>query len=163
MPPIASLPVRTSEPCNGKEAFEIVKDRVIRLALGEMESLVTGWLRAMGYRTRRSREGSDRGVDVVASPDGFGFESPRIAVEVKHRPETPIGAQDIRSFLGGRHGDDKRLYVSTGGFIREAQYEAERAKIPLSLMDLDALVEHYDGADAETRTLLPLSQLYWPI
>lgn len=150
-----------------EEAFEIVKDRVIRLSPDEMEALVAGLLRAMGYRARRSPQGPDRGVDVIASPDGFGFESPRIVVEVKHRPKTPMGAQEIRSFLGGRHAEDKGLYVSTGGFTREAQYEAERAKIPVSLMDLDGLVntlmEHYEGADAETRTLLPLTRLYWPI
>lgn len=150
-----------------QEAFEIVKDRVNRLSPDEMEALAAGLLRAMGYRARRSPQGPDRGVDVIASPDGFGFESPRIVVEVKHRPKTPMGAQEIRSFLGGRHAEDKGLYVSTGGFTREAQYEAERAKIPVSLMDLDGLVntlmEHYEGADAETRTLLPLSRLYWPV
>jgi restriction system protein len=150
-----------------QEALEIVKDRVNRLSASEMADLVAGLLRAMGYRARRSQSGPDRGVDVIASPDGFGFESPRIMVEVKHRPKSPTGAQDIRSFLGGRHADDKGLYVSTGGFTREAQYEAERAKIPLSLMDLDRLVnslmEHYEGADAQTRTLLPLTRLYWPI
>ncbi|WP_242510954.1 restriction endonuclease [Halorhodospira halophila] len=150
-----------------QEAFEIVKDRVIRLGHEEMEELVAGLLRAMGYRASLSPQGPDRGVDVLASPDGFGFESPRIVAQVKHRPKSTIGAAEIRDFLGGRHADDKGLYVSTGGFTREAQYEAERAKIPLFLMDLNGLVqtlmEHYEGADADTRTLLPLTRLYWPL
>ncbi|TQE99487.1 MAG: restriction endonuclease [Spiribacter salinus] len=150
-----------------EEAFEIVKDRVNRLAPDEMERLVAGLLRAMGYRTRESKRGPDRGADILASPDGFGFESPRIVVEVKHRPNTQIGAQDLRSFLGGRHGSDKGLYVSTGGFTKDALYEADRAKIPLALMDLgsliSALMDHYENADAETRSLLPLTRLFWPI
>ncbi|SFC92018.1 restriction system protein [Thiohalospira halophila DSM 15071] len=149
-----------------EEAVEIIKDRVSRLDAWEMQSLVAGLLRAMGYKTRESSPGPDRGIDVIASPDGFGFESPRIVVEVKHRPHTAMGAQEVRSFLGGRHGEDKGLYVSTGGFTKEARYEADRAKIPVMLMDLNGLVaaltEHYDNADSETRALVPLTRLYWP-
>ena len=77
-----------------------------------------------------------------------------------------MGSQDIRSFLGGRHKDDKGLYVSTGGFTKDARYEAERANIPLTLMDLDELVsatiEHYEKMDMETRVLVPLTKIYWP-
>ena len=85
-----------------EEAEEFIKDRVSRLAPEEMEELVAGLLRAMGYRTRVSQIGPDRGVDIMASPDGFGFESPRIMVEVKHRPNTAMGSQQLRAFLGGR-------------------------------------------------------------
>ena len=35
-----------------------------------------------------------------------------------------MGAQEIRSFLCGRHPGDKGLYVSTGGFSKDAHYEA---------------------------------------
>lgn len=150
-----------------KEAFEILKDRANRLDADAMERLVAGLLRAMGYQTRQSPTGPDRGVDVLASPDGFGFEQPRIVVEVKHRRSMAMGAEAIRSFLGGRHADDKGLYVSTGGFTREARYEAERAKIPLTLMDLDELIEaltaHYETADWETQGLMPMTRVYWPV
>lgn len=83
-------------------------------------SIVAGLLRSLGYKMRVSDTGPDRGKDIVASPDGFGFESPRIVVEVKHR-KGAMGAPDVRSFLGGRHPQDKGLYVSTGGFTREAR------------------------------------------
>lgn len=148
-------------------AIEFIKDRISRLDDREMEELVAGLLRAMGYKTRVSEAGADRGVDVLASPDGFGFESPRIVVEVKHRPDSAMGSQAIRTFLGGRHSDDKGLYVSTGGFTKDARYEADRAKIPVMLMDLDglvkALMEHYETADSRTRALVPLTRTYWPI
>ena len=98
-------------------SYEFIKDRVTRLDWQEMQELAAGLLRAMGYKTRISPAGSDRGKDIVASPDGFGFEQPRIVVEVKYRPNTAIGASEIRSFLGGRHTEDKGLYVSTGGFL----------------------------------------------
>jgi restriction system protein len=147
-------------------AFEFIKDRVARLEWDDMQQLVAGLLRAMGYKTRVSPGGSDRGKDIVASPDGFGFESPRIVVEVKHRPGSAMGSQEVRSFLGGRHKDDKGLYVSTGGFSKEARYEAERASIPLTLMDLDdlvrAILEHYETVDGDTKRLVSLRKLYWP-
>ncbi|MCG7971863.1 MAG: restriction endonuclease [Candidatus Thiodiazotropha taylori] len=148
------------------KALEFIKDRVSQLDWEEMQELVAGILRAMGYKTRVSANGPDRGKDIVASPDGFGFESPRIVVEVKHRGGA-MGSSAIRSFLGGRHPDDKGLYVSTGGFSKDAYYEAERANIPLTLMTLDelvlALLEHYEDLDIDTKQMVPLKRLYWPI
>ena len=148
------------------KAFEFIKDKVSKLDWEEMQQLVAGMLQAMGYKTRISPSGPDRGKDIVASPDGFGFESPRIVVEVKHRTGSNMGSQEIRSFLGGRHKDDKGLYVSTGGFTKDARYEAERASIPLTLMDLDdlvkALLEHYEKMDIDTQRLIPLRKVYWP-
>jgi len=148
------------------KAFEFIKDKISRLDWEEMQELVAGLLRAMGYKTRISPTGPDRGKDIVASPDGFGFESPRIVVEVKHRTSSQMGSQDIRSFLGGRHVDDKGLYVSTGGFTRDARYEAERASIPITLMDMDDLVkavlEHYEKMDIDIQRLIPLRKVYWP-
>jgi restriction system protein len=73
----------------------------------------------MGYKTLVSPAGADRGSDIIASPGGFGFEPPRIVIEVKHRTAR-MGSNDIRSFLGGRHKDDRGLYVSTGGFTKDA-------------------------------------------
>ena len=114
------------------QALERIKDRVNELDWDDMQQLVAGILRAMGYKTQVSPPGADRGKDIVASPDGFGFEHPRIVVEVKHR-KGQMGSQEIRSFLGGRHKDDRGLYVSTGGFTKDAQYEADRASIPLAM------------------------------
>lgn len=148
------------------QSREFIKDKITLLDWQEMQELVAGLLRAMGYKTRISPAGADRGKDIIASPDGFGFEQPRIVVEVKHRPNSSMGAPEIRSFLGGRHSDDKGLYVATGGFTKEARYEAERASIPLVLLDLDDLVKeilrHYNNMDMEARSLIPLTNIYWP-
>jgi restriction system protein len=146
-------------------ARERIKDLVNGLDWSDMQELVAGILRAMGYKTQISPAGSDRGKDIVASPDGFGFEQPRIVVEVKHRKEQ-MGADALRSFIGGRHKDDRGLYVSTGGFSTQAKYEADRSQIPVTLWTLDnlvrALLEHYSHADAETKRLVPLKHTYWP-
>ena len=147
-------------------ANEAIKDRLAALSWDEMQDLVAGLLRAMGFKTRVSPKGSDRGKDVLASPDGFGFREPRIFVEVKHRTGQSIGSQDLRSFLGGRRPGDKGLYVSTGGCTKEARYEAERANVPTTLMDLEDLVhaiqDHYDAFDTEAKQLLPLKPIFAP-
>ena len=143
------------------KAFEFIKDKVSRISrTEELQQLVAGLLQAMGYKTRISPSGPDRGKDIVASPDGSGWE-PRIVVEVKHRTGSNMGSQEIRSFLGGRHKDDKGLYVEhRGQFTKDARYEAERASIPLTLMDLDdlvkALLEHYEKMDIDAQRLIPL-------
>ena len=76
------------------------------------------------------------------------------------------GSQQLRSFIGGRHKDDRGLYVSTGGFTKDALYEAERSQVPVTLWTLDSLVrtlvDNYDKTDAETKRMVPLKRLYWP-
>ncbi len=148
-----------------EQAVERVKDKLLALSWDDMQEIVGALLRALGYRTQISAAGADRGKDIIASRDGFGFERPRIVVEVKHR-RGQMGSQEIRSFLGGRHADDRGLYVSTGGFTREARYEAERASTLTHLMSLDelalALIEHYENLDQAGRRLLPMQKIYWP-
>jgi restriction system protein len=147
-----------------EKAEEAIEDRIVRLDWEEMQELVAGILRAMGYKTDISPRGSDRGVDIFASPDGLGLEEPRIFVEVKHRPNQSMGSQDVRSFLGGRVEGDRCLYVSTGGFTKDARYEADRAKTGvrlLTLVDLRRLlVENYEKLDEEIRSLVPLKRIY---
>lgn len=156
------------DPLLGMEALAIerIKDLVSALRWDEMQKLVAGVLRSMGYKTLISPAGPDRGKDIIASPDGFGFENPRIIVEVKHR-KVQMGSPDIRSFIGGRHKDDRGLYVSTGGFSKEARYEADRSTIPLTLWTLDdlvrTLIEYYDHVDIETKLLVPLKRAYLPV
>ena len=147
-------------------SHEFIKDKISELDWSEMQELVAAILRAMGYKTEVSPQGPDRGKDIVASPDGLGFSSPRIKVEVKHRTRSPMGAPEVRGFIGGLRGEDRGLYVSTGGFTKEAEYEAERAAVPVSLLDLDSLatllVQHYESLDNDGRALVPLTRFYWP-
>ena len=145
--------------------IELIKDRVNQLDWEDMERLVAGMLKAMGYCARVMPKGPDGGRDVVASPDALGLESPRIVAEVKHR-KGAMGAPAVRSFIGGLRAGDRGLYVSTGGFTKEARYEADRANVPVRLLDLDAFVRHYvdayDKADDDTRSILPLTRIWWP-
>ena len=77
-----------------------------------------------------------------------------------------MGSSDLRSFLGGLRQGDRGLFISTGGFTKEAKYEAERSPIPLTLLDLDdlaiSIVTYYDSFDSDGRALFPLLRMYWP-
>jgi predicted Mrr-cat superfamily restriction endonuclease len=48
----------------------------------------------------------------------------------------------------------------------QAGQEASRSSIPITLLDLDDLVdlhiEHYENMDTDARALLPLLRFYWP-
>lgn len=92
----------------GSVALERVKDRLLSLEWDDMQEMVAALLRALGYRTIVSSKGSDRGRDIIASRDGFGFERPRIVVEVKHR-KGAMGAPELRSFLSTLHAEDRGL------------------------------------------------------
>jgi restriction system protein len=144
---------------------ELLKDKLIKLEPDEMEEMLAALLRAMGFKTRVSPTGPDRGVDVFASPDGLGLEEPRIKAEVKHRSGS-IGSQPIRSFIGALRAGDRGIFLSTGGFSREAKYEADRSNIPVTLMDIDLLadltISNYEQFDLEGKALIQLVRIYWP-
>lgn len=148
-----------------ERSLELIKDKISHLDADEMEELVAAILRAMGFKTKVSPKGSDRNVDIFASPDGLGLETPRIKVEVKHR-NGQMGAKEIRSFIGALREGDRGLFVSTGGYSKDARYEAERANISVTLLTLDDLahliVDNYDSFDIEGRALIPLVRIYWP-
>jgi restriction system protein len=77
-----------------------------------------------------------------------------------------MGSQQIRSFISGLHKDDRALYLSTDGFIKDALYEAERSTIPMTLWTLDdfvrAFIENYEQVDIETKLLVPLKKTFLP-
>ncbi|MBU2887472.1 restriction endonuclease [Gilvimarinus agarilyticus] len=147
------------------KSHELIKDKLASLLPEEMEEMVAAILRAMGYKAKVSPKGPDRGVDVIASPDGLGLTQPRIKAEVKHR-DGSMGAPAIRGFIGTLREGDSGLFISSGGFTREARYEADRCTFPLTLVDMDDLsdliVAHYEKFDLEGRALLPLIRVFWP-
>jgi len=149
-----------------RKADLAIEDALNKLGPYEMQDLVAGILRAMGYKTRVSPPGPDGGIDIFASPDGLGLQEPRIFVEVKHR-DGAMGADKIRAFLGaGRKPGDRCLYVSTGGFTKDARSEARHSQIPITLINMvelrQLLLDHYERMDAESRALIPLRKFYLP-
>lgn len=147
------------------DGIEAIKDRIGQISWEDMEQLVAGLLRAMGYHADVTVRGPDGGRDVVASHDALGLDGSRIVAEVKHRKES-MGAPAVRSFIAGLHGDERGLYVSTGGFTKDARIEAMHSSRPIQLIDLDAFVrlyiDVYSRVDDETRAILPLTCIWCP-
>lgn len=148
-----------------EQAMTGIADLVTAISPDDMEQFVAGLLRALGYHARVSPKGPDRGRDILATPDPLGLEDPRIHVEVKHRAGKASPGM-IRSFLGGRGPNDRGIFVSTGGFTREARYEADRASIPVQLLDSEDLVrlliENYGKLKPEIARMVPLRRIWWP-
>ena len=90
-------------------ANELIKDKIVKLDWDDLQELVAGILRAMGYKTIISEGGPDRGKDIEASPDGLMLTEPCILVEVKHR-SGQMGSKDVRSFTSVLR-QQKGLYV----------------------------------------------------
>jgi restriction system protein len=132
----------------------------------DFQDLVAGLVEAAGYRIQWiAPPGPDRGIDIVASPDQLGITEPRIKVQVKHRTSTADVA-DLRAFMAVLGDRDVGIYVSTGGFTRDAVSEARsHATRRLTLLDteqlLDLWVSNYANLDETKRQLLPLKAVYY--
>lgn len=146
------------------KADELIADMISAIDPYDFQDLVSGLLQAMGYRTRVSDAGPDHGIDVVAHPDVFSFEAPRINVQVKHRKYS-AGGPDIRNLVGTLGEGEKGLFVSTGGFTAEAKNEA-RKNPRLTLVDAEEfvklLIEHYPELDSDYKAIVPLRRVWVP-
>ena len=132
----------------------------------EVQDLIADLLRALGYHIAWvSPPGKDAGVDIIAHTDPLGTQAPRIKVQVK-RTAQKIDLQTLNSFLAIIDKDDVGLYVSTGGFTKDAEDAARKQTIrKITLIDLERLVdlwiEAYEKLDEKARRRLPLSPIYF--
>ena len=119
----------------------------------------------MGFEAVSTPPGPDRGVDIVAHPDAFGFEQPLIKAQVKHKKSTS-GGPKIRSFIGTLRAGEKGIFVSTGGFTRDATLEAQQTQQPVTLLDRDdfiqLMLQHYEALESEFKAQIPLQQVWVP-
>lgn len=132
----------------------------------DFQDLVGALLRALGYYiVWTAPPGKDGGVDIVAAPDPLGTRSPRIKVQVK-RQNAAINVEGLRSFLATLGTDDVGLFVSLGGFTKDAKDEARnQATRKVTLIDLERLfdlwVANYAKLPDEDRRRLPLQPVYF--
>ena len=127
----------------------------------EFQDLVAALLRAMDYHTPFiAPKGKDGGVDVIAYVDPLGATTPRIKVQVKHYPDTPIAAKEIRSLVGILRDGDIGLFVTSGSFSPAAKQEAITSKEYVKLIDGDELItlwqQYYTKMSDEDKNRLPL-------
>jgi restriction system protein len=132
----------------------------------DLQKLVAALLRAMSYHVSWiSPPGPDKGIDVVAHNDPLGTSAPRIKVQVKRRVDR-VNVGDLRSFIAVLGEQDVGIFVSLGGFSRDAEDEARTKETrKLTLVDLEKLVdlwvEHYEKIAEADKRLLPLKPVYY--
>lgn len=132
----------------------------------DFQSLVAGLLVGMGYHVAWvAPPGPDRGVDIIAHSDPLGITGPRIKVQVK-RSDDRMSVKEIRSFMALLADGDVGLFVSKGGFTKDAEEEARyQEKRRLMLVDLrrffELWIEHYASIPELQRRLLPLRPVHF--
>ena len=132
----------------------------------DLQKLVAGLLEAMGYHVSWiAPPGKDGGLDVLAWTDPLGTRPPRIKVQVKRRKDN-IAVDELRSFMAVLGEDDVGLFVTTGGFTKDAKDEARlQEKRKITLIDRERLVElwieYMDRIGEDVRRLLPLRPIYF--
>jgi restriction system protein len=132
----------------------------------DFQDLIASLLRAMGYHVSWvAPPGKDGGIDVVAWADPLGTRPPRIKVQVKRQAQS-VAVDGLRSFMALLGEDDVGLFVSTGGFTKDAEVEArtqEKRKVTLVNLErlFDLWVEHYDRLDDAARRRLPLRPIHF--
>ena len=131
----------------------------------ELERLVAAILDAEGYFVLQSPKGADQGVDVLAGSGPMGFDSPRIAVQVKHTTAR-VDAPTVQQLQGAmtQFCADSSLFVSWSGYTTEAEKRARSDFFTMRLWDardlLNAIYRNYDRLPDEIRAQIPLQQVW---
>ena len=132
----------------------------------DMQDLVAGLLKALGYHVEWvSPPGKDGGIDIIAHTDALGTQAPRIKVQVKGGSQK-IDLQTLNSFLAVVDSGDVGLYVSVGGFTRDAENTARKqTSRKVTLINAERLIElwieAYGKLDQKSRQRHPLSPIYF--
>ncbi len=150
-----------------EQAIDGIKQFITNKNPYEFQDLVAALLRAMGYFTPFiSPKGKDGGIDIIAYQDPLGIKTPRIKIQVKHYPDTPIAAEAIRSLKGLLNtGEEVGLFVTSGRFSNEAERFAREANIHVKLINGEEFIalwqEFYSKLPDEDKNLLPLHPIYF--
>lgn len=105
------------------------------------------------------------GGRIMAASDPLATRPPRIKVQVK-RQQQSVAVDGLRSFMALLSDDDVGIFVSVGGFTKDARDEARtQEKRRVTLIDSKALfqlwTEYYKKLTDEDRRRLPLKSVYF--
>lgn len=130
----------------------------------EFQDIVAALLKAMGYYIQSvAPRGKDGGIDIVAYVDPLGAQTPRIKVQVKHKPETAIPASDVRALLGILKAGDIALFVTSGTYSADAKQAASGSNNFIRLIDGDEFIgmwqDYYEKMSDEDKNMLPLKRI----
>jgi len=151
------------------EIEQVTRDFIIKTLFRELKGhpfaeFFGHLLNTMGYKTRVSPEGPDRGIDIVAHKDELGFEPPIIKVQVKST-EGNVGDPVLSALFGKVEQNEFGLFVTLSDFTKQA-YNFAESKSNLRLINGDEVVNlifaHYDQLDSRYKGILPLKRVFVP-
>ncbi len=151
---------------------DIANQQIISLVKSEfaghaLADLVAEIMRVEGYITTVSPPGPDGGVDILAAGGALGLGEDRICVQVKSG-DGAANHDVVLRLIGSVSNTQAQtgLLVSLGGVNAAAQKELDNNFFKLRLWQmpdlLKALFRTYGELSDETRTMLPLKQIWAP-
>ena len=146
------------------DAREGIRQFIASKSPYEFQDMVAALLRAMEYHTPFiAPKGKDGGIDIIAYLDPLGAKTPRIKVQVKHKPETSIGASEVRALSGVLKAGDIALFVTSGTYSTDARNAASGNDKFIRLIDgndfIEMWQEYYDKMSDEDKNMLPLKRI----
>lgn len=172
--------IQTSAPNGGGASFEednsdvdleqLARDAIAKLIIQKfmghgMARLVDAILKAQGFTTHLSPEGPDKGIDILAAGGPFGFDRPRICVQVKSG-DTPADRPEFTQLIGAMQSvnADQGLFVSWAGFkssvLREMPTHFFKVRVWNQNTLIEELLANYDKLDQDIRAELPLKRMW---
>lgn len=163
--------VSTSNEEAAVDLEELAKDAIAKLIIQKfkghgMARLVDGILRAQGFTTYLSPEGPDKGIDILAGSGAFGFENPKICVQVKSG-DTPADHPEFTHLIGAMQSvqADYGLFVSWSDFKQTVSKEEAAKFFKVRLWNqndlIDQLLVNYDQLDHSIQAEIPLKRIWF--
>lgn len=149
---------------------QVANDQIAKFLISKykghgMARLINAILKANGYTTHLSTEGSDKGVDILAAPGPMGFGSPRICVQVK-TGDTPVDRPTLDQLIGAMQNfhADQGLLISWSGFKtsigKEIANQFFRVRLWGQKEIIEELLNSYDKLDEDFKAELPLKRMW---
>ena len=128
----------------------------------DLENVVSSLLNAMGYRTKVSPHGGDRGKDIVAYKDEL---PPRIIVQVKSQ-DGDIAEATVQSLKGAMREGDYGLFVTLSDYTKNAKKFLDNQPIIKALNGselVDLILKYYDDMPEDFKDVVKLKKVFIPV
>lgn len=128
----------------------------------DLEEVVEDLLNAMGYKTKRSQRGGDRGKDIIAYKDEL---PPRIVVQVKSK-DADISENVVQSLKGAMSEGDYGLFVTISNYTKNAKKYLEHMPIIKSINGselAELILKYYDDMSDKFKEVIKLKRVFIPI
>lgn len=154
----------------GVDLEQLANDAIAKLIIQKfkghgMARLVDAILRAQGFTTYLSPEGPDKGIDILAGSGAFGFNDPKICVQVKSG-DTPADHPEFTHLIGAMQSVQAEygLFVSWSDFKQTVNKEEAAKFFKVRLWNQNDLIEqlllNYDKLDQNIRAEIPLKRIW---